>query len=205
MILTNWGYSLPDLNSLDSLMTVATFNTLTASKYSTDGRVSDLLAEASQSVRDYVGWHLAPNAKCVLETTFFDRRVTKINGGVLIQLPARYVTGVTEVLIGGVAVTEYVLQPNGILLVNSVGSCNPYINVKVTYNAGLPSNLVGAVQNVMLNRVVKGLSASNGIQSETAGGVSISYSAGYMTDASGAGLTPTEKEALSAYRVQGVF
>ena len=101
--------------------------------------------------------------------------------------------------------TEYVLQPNGILLVNSVGSCNPYINVKVTYNAGLPSGLVGAVQNVMLNRVVKGLSASNGIQSETAGGVSISYSAGYMTDASGAGLTSTEKEALSAYRVQGVF
>ena len=204
-ILTDWGCSLPDLSALDSLLSVATFNTLTANKYSTDGRVADLLAEASQSVRDYAGWHLAPSSKCVLETTFFDKRVTRVNGGVLIQLPARYVSAVSEILIGGEAVTEYVLQPNGILLVNSFGSCNPYVTVKVTYTAGLPGTLMSALQNVVLNRTVKGLSQSNGVQSETAGGVSISYSSAYMNDASGAGLTPTEVKALAPYRVQGVF
>ena len=204
MILTNWGYLLPDLESLSSLMTVAEFNEMTANKYSGDTRLSAALASASQAIRDYCGWHLGPSAKCVLDTTFYDRRVTKVTGGVLIQLPARYVSTVTEILIGGETITEFILQPNGILLVNSHGCFSPYTTVKITYNAGLPASLVSNLQYVVMNRVTKGLNQSNGIQSETAGGVSISYSSAYMNEGN-MGLTSTERDALSPYKVMGVF
>lgn len=205
-ILTNWGYKLPDLNSLDSLLPEQNFDIATGGKYHGDTRVSSALITASQAVRDYVGWHLYPSAKCELDTTFFDRRVTRVNGDLLIQLPARYVSGVTEVLIGGEAATQFVLQPNGLLLVHACGFIrSPYTTVKVTYTAGLPDVLMPALQSVVGNRAIKSLSASNGVQSETAGGVSISYSSSWMSDASGAGLTPTEMHALAPYKVTGVF
>jgi len=204
-ILTNWGYTMPDISTLGSLLSLADFNTMTANKYSGDTRVQSALTAASQLVRDYAGWHIYPSAKCELDTTFFDRRVTRVNGDLLIQLPARYVTGVTEVLINGEAATQFVLQPNGILLVRACGYYSPYTPVKVTYTAGLSDGLNGTLQNVVLNRAVKSLSQSNGVQSETAGGVSISYSSTWMNDASGAGLSPTESAALAPYKVTGVF
>ena len=147
-ILTNWGYKLPDLNSLDSLLPEQNFDIATGGKYHGDTRVSSALITASQAVRDYVGWHLYPSAKCELDTTFFDRRVTRVNGDLLIQLPARYVSGVTEVLIGGEAAMQFVLQPNGLLLVHACGFIrSPYTTVKVTYTAGLPDVLMPALQS----------------------------------------------------------
>lgn len=202
-ILTNWGYTI-DLTTLDSLISVSDFNTMTANKYAGDTRIQSALASASQSVRDYAGWHLLPSAVCELNTTFFDRRVTRVNGGVLIQLPARYVSGITEIQIGGEDITQYVLQPNGILLINSIGG-NPYTSVYVKYTAGLPDSIKGSVEGVVLNRAIKALSQNTGVQSETAGGVSISYNSTWMNDASGSGLSSTEKEALSPYKLTGVF
>lgn len=204
-VLTNWGYTLPDLTTLDPLLSVSDFNTLTANKFVGDTRVSGALASASQAVRDSCGWHLFPSAKCELDTTMFDRRVTRVNGDLLIQLPARYVSGVTEILIDGEAVTQFILQPNGILLVHACGWYNRFTTVKVTYTAGLPDALKNSLINVAVNRTVKTLSQSNGVQSESVGGVSITYSAGWMNDASGAALTPTESAALAAYKLTGVF
>lgn len=203
-ILTNWGYNIPNIDVLETLLPLSEFNTLTANKYASDGRIQDMLAAVSQSVRDYCGWHLIPGAECEFDTTFFDRRVTKVSGGVLIQLPARYVSAVKSIEIGGEAVEQYVLQPNGILLVNACGG-GPYTAVKITYTAGLPDSIKGSVEGVVLNRTIKALSQNTGVQSETAGGVSISYNSTWMNDASGSGLSSTEKEALSPYKLTGVF
>ena len=71
-LLTTWGYTLTDLNTLDSLLSVADFNARTANKYSSDTRLATSLASASQVVRDYVGWHLYPSTACELSTTFYD-------------------------------------------------------------------------------------------------------------------------------------
>lgn len=203
-ILTNWGYNIPKIDVLETLLPLSEFNALTANKYAADGRAQGMLADVSQTVRDYCGWHLTPAVECEFDTTFFDRRVTKVSGGVLIQLPARYVSAVKSIEIGGETVEQYVLQPNGILLVNACGG-GPYTAVKVTYTAGLPDSIVGTIQGVVANRAVKSLSMNGGVQSETAGGVSISYSSTYMNDASGSGLTATEKEALAPYKLTGVF
>ena len=132
---------------------------------------------------------------------------TFVRNDLMVQLPARFVSGVTSITIDGEACTDYVLEHNGILRILNVRDrgLRMATSIVIRYTAGITDSLMSSIKDVVANRTIKGLVSSNGIQSETAGGVSISYSASYMADASGPALGEVEKAAIAPYKVKGVF
>lgn len=205
-LLTTWGYTLTDVDELPALLTEEEFHELTANKYASDGRVPANIAAASSAVRNYCGWHVYPALACKLDTTLFDRRVTLTDGEILVQLPAKFVTEITSIEIDGAAHNDYILEPNGILMIYHIGChLHKYTQIAVEYTAGVPDDFINAVKELIANRVTHALSSSAGVQSETAGGVSITYNAGWVNSARATALADDNKEVLAPYRIQGVF
>lgn len=207
-LLTPWGYTLTGVDSLPDAITVEEFNARTANKYTGDTRTAGAIASASQAIRDNVGWHLLPAAACKLHTSFLDKRIAFVGGDIIqIQLPARYVSAVTSVEIDGKEYQSFFVESNGLLKVYRVRCAHitSYSVLDVTYTAGLPDGLTNALKDIVANRALKSLAQSYGIQSETAGGLSVSYSAAWASDASSSSLSPAEEATLSPYRLRGVF
>ena len=205
-LLTNWGYSLADDTDLCDFITQEEFDDFTADKYTGDVRISSDITAASMAVRNYCGWHVYPSADCELATTYFDGRVTRVGSDVMIQLPATYVTKITKIEIDNTEYSRYVLEPNGLLKVYGIHSYLPeYAPVFVEYKAGLPDELAGSIKELVAHRVTHALASSDGIQSETAGGVSITYSANWTNAARATALADDNKDVLAPYKLQGVF
>jgi hypothetical protein len=61
------------------------------------------------------------------------------------------------------------------------------------------------VQELIAHRVTHALASSAGVQSETAGGVSITYNATWTNSARATALADDNKEVLAPYRLRGVF
>ena len=59
MILTTWGYTLTDVDTLPDILAEEEFNIDTANKYSGDVRIKPEIKAAESAIRNYVGWHLA--------------------------------------------------------------------------------------------------------------------------------------------------
>lgn len=203
-MITNWGYNITG-ESLEDLLTVEQFNQITANKYSGDVRISPNIKSASQAVRNYCGWHVYPNIECTFIASFYDKRVTRVGGGMQIQLPSTFVTSITSLTIGGVVYTDYILETNGILRVLNITDITPYSTIEVIYQAGIDDNLVSAVQDIIAHRVTHALASSNGVTSESAGGMSITYNANWINSARSTALPDDNKEVLQPYRLQGVF
>ncbi len=206
MILTTWGYTLTELSELPAMLDVSEFNEMTAGKYTGDVRIEPSIAAAESAVRNYCGWHLYPATECQLSTTLFDRRITAVGGGYLIQLPARFVSAVSGVTIGGTACTTFVLETNGILRLYNVGGCLPmYTQVVITYTAGLPDAFMDSVKDIISHRVTHALANSYGVTSESAGGVSVTYNANWINSSRATALPSDNKEVLAPFTLTGVF
>ena len=203
MALTNWGYS--EDGTLSDFITATEFDSYTASKYTGDARISSNIKSATAAIRNYCGWHLYPSLPCELSVTFFDRRVSEARGGVLIQLPARFVTGVTSITIDGENCDKYTLDLNGLLKVYGVKPHAEYTPIVVNYTAGLPGDLMDAIKEMTAQRVTHALASSYGITSEAAGGVSVTYNAAWARDTGSTSLSEADKELLAPYRIGGVF
>lgn len=204
-LLTPWGYTLTD-DSLDNIITIDEFDAATANKYAGDVRLNSGLLAVSQAIRNYCGWHVYPAAECSFSTTFYDRRVTSIGSEILIQLPARCVSSVSEVKIGNTAIQTFVVESNGLLHIYDVNGGYPrYTTMFVKYTAGVPDAFAEAIKELAAHRVTHALAQSYGVQSESAGGVSITYSANWINSARATALPDDNKEVLAPYRLQGVF
>lgn len=203
MKLTNWGYSMD--GELTDFITESEFDVYTAGKFSGDARIAPNIRAASMAIRNYCGWHLYPELPCELSITFFDRRVSEGNCGILIQLPARFVTAVTEITVGNEVCDKYVLEPTGLLKVYNVPPCMEYTPIVIRYTAGLPYELMEAINELTANRVTHAVSSSYGVTSEAAGGVSITYNASWAGNTRATALPDDNKEVLGPYRVGGVF
>jgi len=203
---TLWGYELTEAETMPELLDVVNFNLFTADKYSGDVRIPRELAAASTAIRNYVGWHLYPSEACKLTMTMQDRRVTFVGCDLLVQLPAKYVTAVTSVTVNGAAY-EFTFEINGTLRIYDIHdhSLKRYSEVVIDYVAGLPDALMNAVRELMAHRVTHALVSSNGVTSETAGGVSITYNAAWINNSRATALPDDNKEVLAPYRLQGVF
>ena len=206
-LLTNWGYTLTGVDVLENMVTEAEYNEFTANKYASDSRMSSTLTAASAAVRAYCGWHVYPSLACELSTTFFDRRITEVFGGILIQLPATYVSTITSVTIGETPYISYVLEPNGILRLYDVDWNGVYKHTPITvqYIAGVPDALMGGLKELIAHQTIHALAGTTGVQSETAGGVSITYNAAWVNSTRATDLSDNNKEVLAPYRLRGVF
>lgn len=206
-LLTNWGYTLTDVNQLPDMLTVEEFNTFTANRYSGDVRISNEISASCSAIREYCGWHLYPSAACELNIRMNDRRVAYIGPDLLIQLPARYVSAVDSVAIDDVECENFSFETNGILRVYDVNysGLKRYTPIVVTYTAGLSADAMTGIKELVAHRVTHAAASSNGITSEAAGGVSITYNANWINSARATALPDDNKEVLAPYRVQGVF
>lgn len=204
MILTAWGYTLTALDNLPDMLSVEEFNNYTARKYMTDIRAEKNIKAAGAAIRNYCGWHVYPSTACKLFSTVQNARVSRVGGDVLIQLPARFISAVESVKFGGV-VYEFTFETSGILRVYDVPVYDRKTAVEVEYTAGVPANMMDAIKELIAHRVTHALASSSGVQSETAGGVSITYSANWINSARATALADDNKEVLQPYRLEGVF
>lgn len=204
-LLTHWGYRIKGTETLGDLLTNVEYNELTAGKYAGDTRIASDIAAASSAIRNYCGWHIAPSLQCELSTTFFDKRVGRKGAAVLIQLPARFVSAIESVKIDGISYTSFVFETNGLLKVYGVEPYPEWTPIVVEYTAGLTSELLRGIKELVAHRVTHALASSEGVQSEAAGGVSITYSANWTNSARATALTDDNKEVLAPFRLQGVF
>lgn len=203
---TLWGYELTNADSMPELLDDESFNEYSANRFRGDVRIQKELESASMAIRNYVGWHLYPSEACALTMTMQDGRITRVGVDVLIQLPAKYVTAVTEVTINEKRY-DFTFETNGLLRVYEVEDycLKRYSQVTVEYTAGLSDALMAAVWELMAHRLTHALASSNGVTSETAGGVSITYNANWINSARATALPDDNKEVLAPYRLQGVF
>ena len=206
-LMTTWGYMLTDVDALPEMLTVTEFDQFTAGKYSGDERTAGNIKAAEAAIRNYCGWHVGSSEACKLTMTFYDKRVATVGNGILIQLPATFVSEITSVKIGGTETDSYVLETNGVLRI--FGVCwvgvHQYTTIEVEYVAGVPLEMLTAVKELIAHRGTHALASSAGVQSETAGGVSITYNATWTNSARATALADDIKEVLAPYRLRGVF
>lgn len=209
MILTNWGYTLTELNELPEMLSENEFAVFTANKYAGDIRTPAEIRAACSAIRNYVGWHLYPSAACRMEETILNEngRVKRSGYDLMIQLPAKFVTAVSSVLIGEDEIDDFSFDQNGILHVFDVNySCiSRKTKITVEYTAGITDQMLDAIQELIAHRVTHALAVPPGVTSEAAGGVSITYNANWANNVRATALPDDNKEVLSVYRVQGVF
>lgn len=196
-LLTNWGYTIENTDTLPDLMTVAEFNALTGNKFAGDARVSSLLASAQMTVRNFCGWHLYPSLPCVFEADSID--VSRC-----IQLPSRFVSGVSSVKLRDTDIVDYHVKTNGLVFLDGSVLGRSWNDVVVKFTSGLGASQIGALKEILAGRIANALTNSYGVQSESAGGVSITYSLNWASHASAASITDPLIAALAPYKVQEV-
>ena len=207
-LLTNWGYAVTNVDALPEMLEGIEYDQFTADKYAGDKRTHSNIMAAESAIRNYCGWHVFPELDCRLDTTFFARRVTIAGRHIMIQLHATYVTAVKSIQIAGVAYDEtFVLDNNGILRIYDVNMCaiREYSKIVVEYTAGIPEELAAGLKELIAHRVTHALASTAGVQSETAGGVSVTYNATWTNNSRATALADDNKEVLAPYKVKGVF
>ena len=205
---TNWGYNLTeDLAELPGMITVDEFNTYTAAKYTGDIRIEAEIKAASLAIRSYCGWHVYPSASCSMQERLLlgNGRAKRVGRDLMIQLPARVVTAVSSVLIDSAEYTDFDFDENGIVHVFDAPALTRKSIVTVEYTAGVPDAFMDAIKELVAHRVTHSLASSNGITSEAAGGVSVTYNANWVNSARATALPDDNKEVLSPYKIQGVY
>ena len=201
---TNWGYTLTDNDILPPMMDGFDYGAYSG-RHDDVSRVEPEIAAASAAVRNFVGWHLFPSEACELSTIMLDKRIIFSGHDLVIQLPARYVTEVTEVIIDGNVHEHYHIDTNGILRVFGVPFVARYASVIVRYVAGLPEEMMHPIRELIAHRVTHAMAVPAGITSEASGGISVTYNANWINNSRATALAGDNKELLIPYKVQGVF
>lgn len=205
---TNWGYNLTgDVTALADLLTVDEFNTYTAGKFSGDERIAAEIKTASLAIRNYCGWHVYPSETCSMTERLFhgDGRVKRVGPDLMIQIPARFITAVSSVTVDDKKCEAIDFETNGTVYAFDVPPMHRKSVVIVEYTAGLSDELMDSIKELAAHRVTHALVSSNGVTSEAAGGVSITYNANWVNSARASALPDDNKEVLAPYKVRGVF
>ena len=213
--LTNWGY-IVDAETIPNFITADEFNNFTASKFSGDTRVTANIPSATEAIRNYCGWHIAPSLTCGMVYRVADLRDAFVGPDLLIQLPATFVTGVSKIVLNAVlnelsgeyegdVVTDYDLEQSGILRIYDANVCDRKSRIFIKYQAGLPLTNINAIKELTAHRVTHAVTSSYGVMSEAAGGVSVTYNASWAGNTRSTALPDDNREALEPYRCKGVF
>lgn len=214
-VITPWGYTLTGTDTLPSILSAEEFNQFTAGKYASDTRVASMLKSAEMAVRNWCGWHVADSQPCEYVNVIQSLHFTRTGPDYLIQLPANYVSSVQRVFFNaerdnetdqwtGVEY-EFFCTTGGLLRVYNVGAQPRVSGVVIIYTAGLPNTLAGDIKELIAHRVIHALSSPNGVQSEQAGGVSVTYNASWINNSRATALPDDNKAVLAPYRLEEVL
>ena len=205
-MITNWGYTITDADTLADMLTAEEFNAFSGGKYDSDSeQVAREISAASAAIRNFVGWHLYPAAACRLHTYARDRRITQVGNDIMIQLPARCVTEVASVMIGNFECEKFFCEQNGLLRLFDIRLSSRSETITVEYVAGLDTSMMAPIQELIAHRVTHAIAVPAGITSEASGGVSVTYNANWINNSRATALVADNREVLIPYKVQGVF
>jgi hypothetical protein len=169
---------------------------LTPWGYEVDGPLPPLASDAdaaSAAIRNACGWHVAPSmtCRCTIDVDGLTRSV---------WLPARNVTAITSVTVGGAEVTDYQWSRLGqVLFPHPLQSGLQAVVIEYVAGTDDAGDLAALAAGVAAR--AKALSARPGVTSETAGGVTVSVSASIAAASAAPFLTDTERAALAPYKV----
>lgn len=217
--LSPWGY-VYDAETLPDLITALDFANFTNGKFgTTDTRITSNISSASASIRNFCGWHVSPSLECGMVYNVYDLRDAFNGPDLLIQLPATFVSNITKVVLNAVWNEEAgewegeVIEDqarfdngmgSGLVKVYDVGRLDRRSKLFIKYTAGFPETAIPIIKELAVNGVTHALTNTYGVNSEAAGGVSVSYNASWAGKGSTA-LANDAREALEPYRVKGVF
>lgn len=191
-MLTNWGYEI-DSETLPDMLTVAEFNVATGNRYASQD-VEGQIKAAQSAIRDWCGWHVYPELSC----TFTDDSLPRKR---VIQLPATHVSAVDSATVDGAEVS-FKAKRNGLVRLDVPTCTDDWETIEVTYTAGVQDASV--IKDLIIHRVVHAFAVPAGVQSETAGGVSITYTASWTSNNRATNLPDDNLRVLSPYRVRTV-
>ena len=143
-----------------------------------------------------------------------DLRDCFIGSDLLIQLPSTYVTDVSSVLLNaeliegewvGDSTTDFDIERSGLLRIYNVSVKDRRSKIRVIFKSGFGDGDIDVLKELTAHRVTHAVSSSYGINSESAGGVSVSYNSAWAGNTRSTALPDDNKEILNAYRVKGVF
>lgn len=205
--LTPWGYKV-NSDIIPDLMNEVEFINFTNGKFaSSDTRIGPNIASASAAIRNFCGWHIAPSLPCAMLYNVADLRDAFVNGDLLIQLPATFVTNVSKVMLDDEVVNSDRIDygmGDGLVRIYDVGGLDRRSKVYIEYDAGFPDTSISDIKELVASGVTRALTNSFGVASEAAGGVSISYSSTWSGKGSTA-LANDARQTLDAYKAKGVF
>lgn len=207
MIQTSWGYTLLDADDMPEILTQEEFNSMTANKYALDSRVLSAIKSVTAAVRNYCGWHIAGPQKCELVLNVQNLHITRKYSDMIIQLPYRFVSDVEKVIFNATKEDDtwvgdeydFDFTYNGKLTVYDAEVCSRKSKVVIIATVGL--NDTDAIKGLIANKVGHMLSGTFGVQSESAGGLSISYSSSFVNGAKPNSLMTDDKELLNSYKI----
>lgn len=215
-MITPWGYEILSEQSLDNFVTPQEVNDFTGGRFQGDVRVQANIAPATSSIRNYCGWHIAPSVDCVCTMNIRDLRDAFEGNDLLVQLPARLVTEIKSILLNakydsatqtweGDELGDYDIQTNGLLKVFDVGCCDRKSKLRIVYKAGYDLTDIPLIKELTAHRISHACASSYGINSESAGGVSVSYNAAWAGNTRSTALPDDNKEILEPYKVKGMY
>ena len=216
---TPWGYII-DAETLPNFITEAEYDSFTASKYHGDVRVAATIPSASETIRNYCGWHISPSLDCGMIYRVQDIRDAFIGPDLLVQLPATFISNVSKIVLDARWNAdeddwdgEIITDPerfdfgttDGLLRIYDVGPRDRRSKIFIRYTAGLSSGAIPLVKELTANLTTHAIASPYGVSSEAAGGVSISYNATWAGKAGATALTNDTRELLNKYKAKGVF
>lgn len=204
---TPWGYIM-DAETLPDIITAEEFANYTNGRFSTtDARIVPNIASASAAIRNFCGWHIAPSLRCAMTYNVRDLRDAFVGGDLLIQLPTTFATEIYEITIDDEVVSNNDIDfniGNGLVKVFDVGAPGKRSKIYIEYAAGFIGTAVPVVKEICASCVVHALTNTYGVNSEAAGGVSVSYNSN-LTASGSTSLTANARAILDPYKVRGVF
>lgn len=194
--MTRWGYEVvlgEGAAGLPPIIDVATFDTLTGGVMSaTPDQKLAVLGAASQAVRDWCGWHVAPVLQC---------EWTGQGEGRQMLLPCLSVRSVTSIAMDGAELAEdaYEWRPSGV--VRLTRGCFPrrWRSVEAAYYAGVDAT--GALGAAVAQIASNALAAAPGVRSERIGTASLEYNQTASGVSGGVRLLPSDLDLLAPYRL----
>lgn len=158
-----------------------------------DPATADIVARlASGVVRDYCGWHIAPE---VSETLTLDG-----NGATILPLPTLHLVAVTSVTVDGIDVTGDVGWTARGLLTRAAGWPTTWRSVVASILHGY-TETPDAVKVVAMSAATRSLSNPEQVRSESVLGYSVVYTIPSTGQATALALTPAEQSILGHYQI----
>lgn len=213
--LSPWGYII-DAETIPDFITKAEFYNFTNGKFGSDTRIAINIPSATEAIRNYCGWHVAPSLSCGIVFNVKDLRDAFVGRDLLVQLPATYITAIETIVVNAVpnaetneydgdVMTEYDIgMGTGLLRIYDVGCLDRKSKIFVKYRAGY-NNVPNVLKEQTADRVVHAVANPYGVSSESAGGVSVSYSGTWAGSSNASALADNTREVLNPYKVKGVY